>query len=121
MVVRIPVLLLERVRERREHLAVDALERRGVLELREERRDVPDEDGGQRSLVVREPARVRVVDLCDSPGSPGNDDRNDDDRLHAELAKDEPLARVHSLIEERDGIRPSRLQRVLRQRVEEVP
>ena len=63
VVVRVRVLLLERVRERGQRLAVEALHRLRVLELEEERAGLADEELAELDVVRGEAPVALVVDL----------------------------------------------------------
>ena len=67
VVVRVGVLLLERVRERRERLAVQTLHRLGVLDLGEQPAGLAGEEVGERDLVLVEATAAEVVDLDQAP------------------------------------------------------
>ena len=104
------ILGLERVRERRERLAVEALSALLVLEAGQEGAQLCGRDLGQVPLQAGKDTGSRVVDLDQAPTASFDHDRNEQDRLHLHLAEHEELGRVGAGIVGGDGAELARLQ-----------
>ena len=71
VVVRVRILFLQRVRERRKRLPVEPLHGGGVLELREQRAGLAHEELAELDVLVGEPPGADVVDLDQDGGVAG--------------------------------------------------
>ena len=88
------VLRLERIRERRERLAVQPLRPLLVLEAGHERADMRRRQLCEIALDAGKDARALVVDLDQAPVQRLDGQRDDQHRLHLHLLEDEELGRV---------------------------